>query len=223
MLGHVNTQLTQLQRDEITPSLKAEYSAICSAEAPITIPYLFGDDLAKQLRDAKEASRISHSFASSSKSGPFKGNSKPLTNMTITLKVLKEIFCGKAKTGTTKRKNRQTPTRNNGTTASNLGQGEYFWKFPAPPGELSTNVMSYIYGWQVAAHFAAWSTLTSDKIILSDVLGAAIECTATPVQHKLPNQIFSEHEYHIVRQEVHKLLEKCVVTKVSPISGQNLF
>ena len=43
-----------------------------------------------------------------------------------------------------------------------------------------------------------------------------------PVQHKLPNQIFSDHEYHIVRQEVHKLLEKCVVTKVSPISGQIL-
>ena len=47
---------------------------------------------------------------------------------------------------------------------------------------------------QVAAHFAAWRTLTSDNIILSDVLGAAIECTATPVQHKLLNQIFSEHE-----------------------------
>ena len=75
---------------------------------------------------------------------------------------------------------------------------------------------------QVAAHFAAWRILTSDKIILSDVLGAAIECTATPVQHKLPNQIFSEHEYPIVRQEVHKLLQKCVIAKVSPIPGQIL-
>ena len=75
---------------------------------------------------------------------------------------------------------------------------------------------------QVAAHFTAWRTLTNDKILLSDVLGAAIECTATPVQHKLPNQIFSEHEYPIVRQEVHKLLEKRVITKVSPIPGQIL-
>ena len=73
MLGHVNTQLAQLRRDEIKPSLKAEYSAICSTEVPITSQYLFGDDLAKQLRDAKEASKISHSFASSSKNGPFKG------------------------------------------------------------------------------------------------------------------------------------------------------
>ena len=73
MLGHVNTQLAQLRRYEIKPSLKAEYSAICSAEVPITSQYLFGDDLAKQLGDAKEASKISHSFASSSKNGPFKG------------------------------------------------------------------------------------------------------------------------------------------------------
>ena len=64
MLGHVNTQLAQLRRDEIKPSLKAEYTAIRSAEVPITSQYLFGDDLAKQLRDAKEASKISHSFAS---------------------------------------------------------------------------------------------------------------------------------------------------------------
>ena len=75
---------------------------------------------------------------------------------------------------------------------------------------------------QVAAHFTAWRTLTNDKILLSDVLGAAVECIATPVQHKLPNQIFSEHEYPIVRQEVHKLLEKRVITKVSPIPGQIL-
>ena len=72
------------------------------------------------------------------------------------------------------------------------------------------------------AHFTAWRTLTNDKILLSDVLGAAIECTAIPVQHKLPNKIFSEHEYPIVRQEVHKLLEKRVITKVSPIPGQIL-
>ena len=75
---------------------------------------------------------------------PLKGNSKPLTNMTIPLKALKEIFCGKAKTGNTQRKNRQTPTGNNGTTASNKGQGKCLWEFPAPSSELSTNVMSYI-------------------------------------------------------------------------------
>ena len=59
MQGHVNqTQLAQLRRDEIKP-----FKMKCSLNT---------DDLAKQLRDAKEASKISHSFASSSKNGPFK-------------------------------------------------------------------------------------------------------------------------------------------------------
>lgn len=75
---------------------------------------------------------------------------------------------------------------------------------------------------QVAAHFAAWRALTSDRVLLSDVLGASIECTATPVQHRLPKQTFSEHEYPIVCQEVHKLFEKGVITKVSPMPGQIL-
>lgn len=71
MLGHLNTQLAQLRRDEIKPSLKAEYSTICSAEVPISSQFLFGDDLAKQLRDAKEASKISYSFANTSKNGSY--------------------------------------------------------------------------------------------------------------------------------------------------------
>ena len=53
--------------------MKTEYSAICSTEAPISSQYLFGDDLAKQLRDAKEASKICYSVASTSKSGPYRG------------------------------------------------------------------------------------------------------------------------------------------------------
>ena len=47
---------------------------------------------------------------------------------------------------------------------------------------------------QVASHFAAWRTLTSNSVLLSDVLGASAECVATPVQHRLPNQVFSESE-----------------------------
>lgn len=44
---------------------------------------------------------------------------------------------------------------------------------------------------KVTTPFAAWRTLTSDSILLSDVLGASIECIATPAQHRLPNQAFS--------------------------------
>ena len=47
MLGHLNTQLAQLTRDQIQPALKPEYKQICAANGQ----YLFGDDIAKQLKD----------------------------------------------------------------------------------------------------------------------------------------------------------------------------
>ena len=39
---------------------------------------------------------------------------------------------------------------------------------------------------RVAAHFAAWKDLTNDRVILSDVLGASIELSANPRQHRPP-------------------------------------
>ena len=68
--------------------------------------------------------------------------------------------------------------------------------------------------WQVAAKFAAWRELTTGRVILPDVLGVSIECTTTPIQHRLPAQTFSEHEYVLVCKEIHKLLQKCLITKV---------
>ena len=131
--------LAQLRRDEIKPSLKVEYTAICSAEVPITSQYLFGDDLAKQLRDAKEAGKISHSFASSSKNGPFKGKQQTSNHHDHYSKGPKRDVLWRGQN-----RHYKTPTTNNGTTASNKEQGKCFWKFPAQAGELFTNVMPYI-------------------------------------------------------------------------------
>ena len=44
---------------------------------------------------------------------------------------------------------------------------------------------------RVAAHFAAWKDLTNDRVILSDVLGASIELSATPIQHRLPGHVIN--------------------------------
>ena len=74
LLGYVNTQLAQFRREQIKPALKQEYSTICSAEVPLTIQFLFGDELAKQLRDARESSKISQSVGHSSQRRPYTGN-----------------------------------------------------------------------------------------------------------------------------------------------------
>ena len=74
MLGHLNAQISQFRRDQIRPALKPEYSTICSADILPNSQYLFGDDLAKNLRDAKESSKISLSLAHSSNKNHFRGN-----------------------------------------------------------------------------------------------------------------------------------------------------
>ena len=59
---------------------------------------------------------------------------------------------------------------------------------------------------KVAAKFTAWRKLTTDRVILSDVLGMSTERTATPTQHRLPAQTFSEHQYVLACKKIHKLL-----------------
>ena len=73
---------------------------------------------------------------------------------------------------------------------------------------------------RVAAHFAAWKDLTNDRVILSDVLGASIELSANPIQHRLPGHVFNDHEYSFVHQEIQKLTQKGVIMKVQYSPGQ---
>ena len=62
LLGHASHELTVLRRWRLQPALKQEYaSALCSMDIPPS-KYLFGDDLAKRLRDIKETNKISQNF-----------------------------------------------------------------------------------------------------------------------------------------------------------------
>ncbi|XP_028404044.1 uncharacterized protein LOC114526666 [Dendronephthya gigantea] len=61
MLAHAHAQLTQLRKNQIRPSLKAEYSAICSLDENQESKFLFGDDLPKVLKEAKESNYLDYS------------------------------------------------------------------------------------------------------------------------------------------------------------------
>ena len=68
LLGHVTHNLSQLRRDLICPALKADYASICSSSAEYTDSrYLFGDDLPKRLREAKESCRIGSTMTHSTR------------------------------------------------------------------------------------------------------------------------------------------------------------
>lgn len=58
-LGHVNHELVDKRRKAIKPHLKEEYRPLCSSNIPMG-KLMFGDDLAKELRNAKEMSQCSN-------------------------------------------------------------------------------------------------------------------------------------------------------------------
>ena len=66
--------MAQFRREQIKPALKQEYSTICCAEVPLTSQHLFEDELAKQLLQARESSKFSHSVGHSSQRRPYTGN-----------------------------------------------------------------------------------------------------------------------------------------------------
>ena len=55
---------SQLRREKLKPSLKSEYHILCSAVVAPESKLLFGDDLAKQIRDRNETNRIGNTVAS---------------------------------------------------------------------------------------------------------------------------------------------------------------
>ena len=57
LLGHISYELSCLRRYKIKSVLKPEYAAICVDDGTQS-NYLFGDDLPKRLKDAKEASNV---------------------------------------------------------------------------------------------------------------------------------------------------------------------
>ena len=54
LLGHANYELSIRRKESMRPVLKQEYAtALCGSDLPVT-QFLFGDDLSKALREAKQ-------------------------------------------------------------------------------------------------------------------------------------------------------------------------
>ncbi|CAB4004433.1 Hypothetical predicted protein, partial [Paramuricea clavata] len=168
-----------------------EYSAICSLEDQPNSKLLFGNDLAKNLKDAKEASSLS-----SSMKRPTQEQSKEKTLEGGTREEVTELL---------------KQIRNS--------VSEFEKYIPVILTYLQNLCTSFKAG-RVAEHFTAWTKITQDSEILSNITGVVIECTETPVQLNLPGQKFHPHEYQILDAEISKLVGKGVVNKVQPETTQ---
>lgn len=65
LLSHAIADLSGLRREQMKPALKPEIHSLCTKEISEPSAFLFGEDLAKQIRDAKETTRIGKAIAGS--------------------------------------------------------------------------------------------------------------------------------------------------------------
>ena len=111
LVGHVASELSALRREQLKPSFKHEFHAICANNASTTSNLLFGDDLEKQIRDAKETNRIGKTVAVDHNRGFRRNNSWSNDNRT-SLKYHKsgqrQPFLGKGHRPAAKKKPYQT-------------------------------------------------------------------------------------------------------------------
>ena len=139
----INTQSAQFQREQIKPALKQEYSTICSTEVPLTSQYLFGDELAKQLRHARESSKISHSVGHSSQQRPYTGNHRSVLEC---YNRLMEIFLWKGQHRSHIKKKPQINEKNHWPTVSNKRFGKWFSYISATPFKFFTWLLPQLQG-----------------------------------------------------------------------------
>ena len=66
VLGHANAELSRLRREQIQFALRPEFASISKADIP-NGPLLFGDDLPKQLKEAKELNTVGHRLTNPTK------------------------------------------------------------------------------------------------------------------------------------------------------------
>ena len=75
LMGNVQNKINQKRKDLITPTLPKEIRDVCSSKREVT-SLLFGDDLVKAVREAKELSKLTSELSTGSRY-PRKPQGKP--------------------------------------------------------------------------------------------------------------------------------------------------
>ena len=194
MLAHTHSNLSLLRKDQIKPALKQEYSAICALEDQPDSKLLLDNDLAKNLKEAKEASHISSSMKNSA-NRPYSTNKKPAPTYKQGNSAQQQKFfmARPAQKHTEKEKILEMGTREE--MVDLLKQivntvSEFEKHIPEIISYLQSLSKHFRAG-RIAKHFSAWINITNDKEILTNVTGVKIECSEEPVGLDPPAQKLS--------------------------------
>ena len=224
MLAHTYAQLTQLKKNQIRPALKPEYSAICSLEESRESMFLFGDDLPKALKEAKESSQISSSIKHQSKTYKKPSWSGRRENVRSQQKDFQWSGQQKAPHPQLYKKKKAAKPLHGKEIIYILNQikedvSKLQQNIPLVLNYLSHSRKVFKAG-QVANYLSAWSNITQDQEIIAYVQGVAVDLTEVPAQSAVPVSKFQPHEFHIVEEALSQLIEKGVIRKAPQIEGK---
>ncbi|XP_028517054.1 uncharacterized protein LOC114575754 [Exaiptasia diaphana] len=107
LLSHIFSDLSGIRKEQMKPALKSEFRSLCSREMEEPNTLLFGDNLAKQIRDAKEATKIGATVGQS-KNDRHRGQKRPHSDSYRSSNFYKRSFLSKSHKSQYKKKPRHT-------------------------------------------------------------------------------------------------------------------
>ena len=169
---------------------------------PSNSQYLFGDDIAKQLKYVKGASKISRSVTNPPNKKLPDGNYRlsdqdRVGSVTTVINLETGIFFMEKPVQTvqapetTGPKDRQQIIERVREIRNSVSVFEQF--LPSLLSHLQDSRSNFRAGC-IASNLVAWTEITNDKEVLSEVSGVHIDCIEGAVQHWLPPQKFDDHD-----------------------------
>jgi hypothetical protein len=197
--------------------LKPEYASICVDDGTQS-KYLFGDDLPKRLKDVKEASNVGLAVnTSNSRNNNYRApksyDQRNWRHFTLGFFPARKIELQgekRCKIPTTSQEIiAHLKTIN--SSVSPVSKWKIF--IPILKDYLRRLCASSKTG-RISNHFSAWTSITSDKEILSDTRGITIELSEMPAQHRFVQIKFNSAETEIIETEINKMLGKEIIEQV---------
>ena len=219
----VSHELAAIRLEQIRPTLKQEFAALCSGEYPSTVRYL--GRTYQNSSEMLERSKINEAFYNNAAyTNPYaynKAKYKTYQNNKNTDKRDKAGF-SPGQTKLVQKEKIQPTTRTEvleQLEAIKAAVSDLHTFVPTLNKYLSEKCNTFTAG-RVAQFLPKWKQITSDTNIISDVSGVKIEFDTPPVQHNFKQTKFAPEEKAIIRSEISSLLAKQVIEPAEHEPGE---
>ena len=199
LLTAVTSELRALRRSLLRPCLKGPYAQLCAAtstDEDKPSGWLFGDDLAKAVKDITDATKVTDSLRGGKEKYPRHGQT-PNTAKPYSRPQQRATARPERRT-----ERRQPPPRSFRNTTTRSKRGE-------------------VQAGGLARSLGYWKSVTSDPVLLSMVGGLSINFTCDPWQCRYPSPVpMNDTERSFVNNEVSRLELAGVLKRVQPREGE---